>query len=158
MRINKLFFWITSSTTVLSLFLFIFGLSSFAYYMTGIETSDMGSILRILQQLPDPRYFLNQLFDIYNALIGRVSDLMSKWRQSVNDSPDFLRWLVNLVSALVNLVSMIISILITFVVGWFVMPIYVTYWFIGAFTGLLNLFGYSIPSLPQFDFTGWLGI
>ena len=155
MRINKLFFWVTGSTTVLSLFLFIFGVSSLAYYMTGSETSDMGTLLRLLAQLPDPKYFLNGLFNIYNGLIGRVSSVTKSWKASVASSPDFIRWLVNLVSGVLKLVGIVVSILVTFVVGWFIMPIYVTYWFIGAFTGLLNLLGYSIPSLPPFDFTSW---
>lgn len=155
MRINKLFFWITSSTTVLSIFLFIFGVSSFAYYMTGSETSDMGSVLRVLEQLPDPRYFLNGLFNIYNGLVGRIANVTKSWRDSVASSNDLLRWIVNLLSGVINLIGIIVSILITFIVGWFVMPIYVTYWFIGAFTALLNLLGFAVPSLPQFDFTAW---
>lgn len=64
MKINKLFFWITSSTTVLSLFLFIFGLSSFAYYMTGVETSDMGTILRVLQQFIKVKHIFFNINDI----------------------------------------------------------------------------------------------
>lgn len=159
MRVNRIFFWVTGATTVCSLFLFVFGVASLSYFLTGDENVDMFTVLKLMEQLPDPRVFISDNLRVYNRLLYYFQQIDLSWRLPANNPLMLiLNVALTILDTIYSFLTWLIAIILTIIIGLIFFPIYCVYFTYQTIGSLLQIIGVTVPMLPTWEPLAAIGI
>lgn len=159
MRVNKLFFWVTGATTVSCMFLFVFGIASLSYFLTGDGNVDMFTVLKLLEQLPDPRVFITDNLRVYNRLLYYFQQIDLSWRLPANNPlMIILNVVLTLLDTIYSFLTWLIAIILTIIIGLIFFPLYCVYFTYQTIGSLLQIIGVTVPMLPVWEPLAAIGI
>lgn len=140
MSVKKMWFFVTPMTSVFSIFAFAFGVSLLSYFLTGQETVDMWTVLKVLETLPDPREFINTCMIFYNFMTG----LTKQWGVPPS-APTAIRVIFGGLLMILKAIIYIGAIVGTVVISAVLFPLYTVFFTVRCCGAMLVLIGVDLP-------------